>query len=41
MAVALESHLVSCVQESLQLLLYENAKFLCERLVAAYATEVS
>lgn len=40
MGTALESHLIACVQESLSLYLYDNAKFLCERLVAVSATEV-
>ena len=35
----LEAHLIACVQENLSLCLYENAVFLCERLVAEFATE--
>ncbi|BDA50167.1 Cell division cycle protein 27 homolog [Coccomyxa sp. Obi] len=32
----MEAHLVACIHESLSLYLYENAQFLCERLVAAF-----
>lgn len=37
---AMESHLVACVQQSLGLYLFENAIFLCERLVAEFHSEV-
>jgi hypothetical protein len=37
---AMELQLVGSVQESLGLLLYENARFLSERLVAQFASEV-
>ena len=36
----MESQLVACVQESLALYLYENARFMAERLVAEFPTEV-
>eukprot|EP00887_Chlorella_sp_A99_P004840 scaffold4.g4840.t1 len=36
-----EAHLVACVQESLALYLYDNAIFLCERLVADFPTEAN
>ncbi len=35
-----KSHMVACVQESLALYLYDNAIFLCERLVAEFPLEV-
>jgi hypothetical protein len=37
---SLEAQLVASVQESLALYLYDNARFLCERLVAESPTEV-
>jgi anaphase-promoting complex subunit 3 len=37
----MEAHLVACIRESLSLYLYDNAQFLCERLVAAFPTQVS
>jgi len=37
----MEAHLVACIHESLSLYLYDNAQFLCERLVAAYESQVS
>lgn len=37
---ALEEHLVACVQQSLGLYLFDNASFLCERLVAQFPSEV-
>ena len=39
-AVALEQHLAACVQESLGLYLFDNACFLCERLVCEFPSEV-
>lgn len=36
----MEAHLVACIHESLSLYLYDNAQFLCERLVAAYEKQV-
>lgn len=38
--VTMEAYLVTCVQNSLALYLNDNAKFLCERLVATYPREV-
>lgn len=38
---AMESQLVACVHESLSLYLFENAQFLCERLVAILPTQVT
>lgn len=38
---SLESHLVACVQEYLALYLFENAIFLCERLVAEFPSEAN
>jgi hypothetical protein len=35
-----ESTLLSCIQESIALHLFDNAKFLAERLVASYPSEV-
>ncbi len=37
---ALEAHLVACVQHSLGLYLFDNACFMCERLVAQFPSEV-
>ena len=37
---ALETHLVACVQHSLGVYLFDNACFLCERLVAQFPSEV-
>jgi hypothetical protein len=39
-AVALEASLVASVQDSLGLLLYDNARFMGERLVASFGSEV-
>ena len=39
-AAALEEHLVACVQHSLGVYLFDNACFLCERLVAQFPSEV-
>ena len=36
----MEAHLVACVNESLAAFLYDNASFLCERLVASSPTQV-
>lgn len=33
--------MVACIHESLSLYLYENAQFLCERLVAAFPKQVT
>ena len=38
---AMEAHLIACVQSSLGLYLFDNACFLCERLVAQFPSEVS
>ena len=40
-ALPLESHLVACVQEHLALFLFDNAIFLCERLVAEFPSEAN
>lgn len=37
----MEGHLVACIHESLSLYLYENAQFLCERLVAAFPKQAN
>ena len=37
----MENQLIACVQESLALYLYENARFMAERLVAEFPREVS
>ena len=37
---AMEEHMVACVQHSLSLYLFDNACFLCERLVAQFPSEV-
>lgn len=37
----MEEYLVGCIRSSLSLGLYENARFLGQRLVAACASEVS
>lgn len=37
---AMEAHLIACVHESLAAFLYDNASFLCERLVALSSTPV-
>ena len=36
----MEAQLVACVRDSLDTFLYDNAKFMCERLYAEYPTEV-
>lgn len=36
----MEAQLVACVKESLDAFLYDNAKFMCERLWAESNTEV-
>ena len=36
----MEAHLIACVNESLAAFLYDNASFLCERLVACSPTQV-
>ncbi len=36
----MEAHLVACIHESLSLYLHDNAQFLCERLVAAFPSQV-
>lgn len=38
---AAERHMVACVNESLSLYLMSNARFMCERLVADYPSEVT
>ena len=38
---AVESHMIACVNESLSLYLMSNARFMCERLVAEFPSEVS
>lgn len=38
---AMEAQLCACVKESLDNFLYQNAVFMCERLYAEFATEVS
>lgn len=40
MTTPLEAHLIACVQDSLNVYLYDNAKFMGERLVALSASEV-
>ncbi|EFN54950.1 hypothetical protein CHLNCDRAFT_24117 [Chlorella variabilis] len=40
-SAALEEHLVACVQHSLGLYLFDNACFLCERLVAQFPSEAN
>lgn len=37
---AMEAQLVACVQESLALYLHDNARFMAERLLAEFSTEV-
>lgn len=37
---AVERHLIACVNESLSLYLMSNARFMCERLVAEFPSEV-
>ena len=37
---AVESHMIACVQDSLSLYLMSNARFMCERLVAEFPSEV-
>ena len=39
--VAVECHMVACVNESLSLYLMSNARFMCERLVAEFPSEVT
>jgi hypothetical protein len=39
-AAAMEEYLSACVQRSLSLFMYEDARFLAERLVAASGSEV-
>jgi anaphase-promoting complex subunit 3 len=36
----MEASLIDCVNSSLQLYMYRNAAFLCERLYAEYPSEV-
>ena len=38
---AMEAHLVACIDESLAAFLYDNACFLCERLMAHDPSPVS
>ncbi len=38
---AVERHMVACVNESLSLYLMSNARFMCERLVAEFPSEVT
>ena len=38
---AVERHIIACVNESLSLYLMSNARFMCERLVAEFPSEVS
>lgn len=38
---AMEAHLIACINESLAAFLYDNACFLCERLVASSQSPVS
>ena len=38
---AVECHMVACVNESLSLYLMSNARFMCERLVAEFPSEVT
>ena len=37
---AIERHMIACVNESLSLYLMSNARFMCERLVAEFPSEV-
>lgn len=37
---AVEHHMIACVNESLSLYLMSNARFMCERLVADFPSEV-
>ena len=37
---AVERHMIACVNESLSLYLMSNARFMCERLVAEFPSEV-
>lgn len=37
---AVERHMIACVNESLSLYLMGNARFMCERLVAEFPSEV-
>lgn len=37
---AVERHMIACVNESLSLYLLSNARFMCERLVAEFPSEV-
>ena len=37
---AVERHMIACVHESLSLYLLGNARFMCERLVAEFPSEV-
>ena len=36
-----EAHLIACINENLSAFLYDNACFLCERLVASQRSQVS
>ena len=37
----MEAHLIACINENLSFFLYDNACFLCERLVASQRSQVS
>ena len=37
---SVERHMIACVNESLSLYLMSNARFMCERLVAEFPSEV-
>ncbi|KAK9823416.1 hypothetical protein WJX72_002594 [[Myrmecia] bisecta] len=37
----MEGHLIACIQDSLGLYLHDNARFLCERLVAEFPSEAN
>lgn len=37
---ALEAELIACVHDSLRLYLHDNARFMCERLVAEFPSPV-
>lgn len=37
---AMEAQMVACVVDSLRLYLHDNARFMCERLVAEFPTPV-
>ena len=38
--LAVEQHMIACVHQSLSLYLMDNARFMCERLVAEFPSEV-